>query len=246
MPRRPRVLLADYPLHIVQRGINREPCFFTDEDYHCYLHWLEEAARACGCAIHAYVLMTNHVHLLLTPTETGAPSRLMQSLGRRYVQYANRFYRRTGSLWEGRYKSSVVQAESYLLACSRYIELNPVKAGMVLDPGQYRWSSYRANGLGLVDQRLTPHALYRQLGLDSTARQAAYRSLFRPELDDAAAKDIRKSLQLGMPVGSKRFAETICTQLGIRHNTGQRGRLNRLNEAPDDPQPSTGQADFGF
>ena len=102
MPRRPRVLLADYPLHIVQRGINREPCFFTDEDYYCYLHWLEESARACGCAIHAYALMTNHVHLLLTPAESGAPSRLMQSLGRRYVQYANRFYRRTGSLWEGR------------------------------------------------------------------------------------------------------------------------------------------------
>lgn len=134
MPRRPRVLLADYPLHIVQRGINREPCFFTDEDYYCYLHWLKESARACGCAIHAYALMTNHVHLLLTPAESGAPSRLMQSLGRRYVQYANRFYRRTGSLWEGRYKSSVVQADSHLLACSRYIELNPVNAGMVIDP----------------------------------------------------------------------------------------------------------------
>ena len=246
MPRRPRVLLADYPLHIVQRGINREPCFFTDEDYHCYLHWLEEAARACGCAIHAYVLMTNHVHLLLTPAETGAPSRLMQSLGRRYVQYANRFYRRTGSLWEGRYKSSVVQAESYLLACSRYIELNPVKAGMVVDPGQYRWSSYRSNGLALADQRLTPHVLYRQLGPDSTARQVAYRSLFRPELDDAVAKDIRTALQLGMPVGSERFAETICARMGIRHNTGQRGRPNRPNETQDDLELSTDQADFGF
>ncbi|KAF0161501.1 MAG: hypothetical protein FD157_4133, partial [Rhodocyclaceae bacterium] len=105
MPRRPRILLPDYPLHIVQRGINREPCFFAEEDYQCYLHWLEEAARDCGCAIHAYVLMTNHVHLLLTPVVSGAPSRLMQSLGRRYVQYANRHYRRTGSLWEGRYKS---------------------------------------------------------------------------------------------------------------------------------------------
>lgn len=246
MPRRARIKFDNTPVHLIQRGNNRTACFFADDDYQFYLHHLAEACREEGVKLHAYVLMTNHVHLLLTPTETGAPSRLMQSLGRRYVQYANRFYRRTGSLWEGRYKSSVVQAESYLLACSRYIELNPVKAGMVLDPGQYRWSSYRANGLGLVDQRLTPHALYRQLGLDSTARQAAYRSLFRPELDDAAAKDIRKSLQLGMPVGSKRFAETICTQLGIRHNTGQRGRLNRLNEAPDDPQPSTGQADFGF
>ncbi len=102
MPRRPRILLPDHPLHIVQRGINREPCFFAEEDYPCYLHWLEEAAHDCGCTIHAYVLMTNHVHLLLTPTTTGAPARLMQSLGRRYVQYANRYYRRTGSLWEGR------------------------------------------------------------------------------------------------------------------------------------------------
>lgn len=135
MPRRPRILLPDHPLHIVQRGINREPCFFAEEDYQCYLHWLEEAARDCGCAIHAYVLMTNHVHLLLTPTVSGAPVRLMQSLGRRYVQYVNRQYRRTGSLWEGRYKSSVVQEEAYLLACMRYIELNPVRAAMVVDPG---------------------------------------------------------------------------------------------------------------
>jgi len=162
MPRRPR-LLADYPLHIVQCGINREPCFFTDEDYYCYLHWLEESARACGCAIHAYALMTNLVHLLLTPAESGAPSRLMQSLARRYVQYANRLYRRTGSLWKGRYKSSVVQAESYLLACQRHIELNPVRAGMVVDPGQYPWSSYRANGLVKLDVRLTQHKLYRSL-----------------------------------------------------------------------------------
>lgn len=247
MPRRPRVLLADYPLHIVQRGINREPCFFADEDYHCYLHWLEEAARACGCAIHAYALMTNHVHLLLTPTETGAPSRLIQSLGCRYVQYANRFYRRTGSLWEGRYKSSVVQAESYLLACQRYIELNPVRAGMVADPAQYRWSSYRANGLGQADERLTPHLLYRQLGPDDEERRAAYRALFRTELDAEAVDDIHKALQLGMPLGSECFAEAICTRLGIRHNSGRRGRPVRPDEMADTPvQTPAGQGDFGF
>ena len=245
MSRRPRVLLADYPLHIVQRGINREPCFFTDEDYYCYLHWLEESARACGCAIHAYALMTNHVHLLLTPKEDGAPSRLMQSLGRRYVQYANRFYRRTGSLWEGRYKSSVVQAEGYLLACQRYIELNPVRAGMVADPGQYRWSSYRANGLGGTDVRLSPHERYCALGGEDRERQAAYRALFRPELDAEAVDDIRKALQLGMPVGSERFAEMICGRLGIRHNAGKRGRPTR---PPDEAgmQPITDQQDFGF
>ncbi|PKO34528.1 MAG: transposase [Betaproteobacteria bacterium HGW-Betaproteobacteria-7] len=245
MPRRPRVLLSGYPLHIVQRGINREPCFFTDEDYHCYLHWLEESARACGCAIHAYALMTNHVHLLITPEKDGGPSRLMQSLGRRYVQYANRFYRRTGSLWEGRYKSSVVQAENYLVTCQRYIELNPVRAGMVVDPGQYRWSSYRANGLGEVDARLTPHKCYLSLGQGDGERQAAYRALFRPELEAEAINDIRKALQSGMPLGNERFAETICGNLGIRHNTGKRGRPNR---AVDEKRalPITEQQDFGF
>ena len=156
MPRRPRIKLAGMPQHIVQRGINREPCFFADEDYFSYLHWLQKAAADWHCAIHAYVLMTNHVHLLVTPeTETGI-AKLMQAVGRRYVQYINRSYHRTGSLWEGRYKSSLIQAETYLLTCMRYIELNPVRANMAPDPAQYRWSSYRHNGLGQTDSRITP------------------------------------------------------------------------------------------
>jgi putative transposase len=244
MPRRPRLLLPDYPLHIVQRGINREPCFFAEEDYQCYLHWLEEAARDCGCAIHAYVLMTNHVHLLLTPAASGAPVRLMQSLGRRYVQYANRQYRRTGSLWEGRYKSSVVQAERYLLACMRYIELNPVPAAMVADPGGYRWSSYRANGLAQPDARLTPHPLYFGLDVEPAHRCNAYRGLFRPQLDADAASEVREALKLGMPLGSDRFAETICARLGIRRNTGKRGRLP--GDERESPMALTEQQGFGF
>jgi putative transposase len=244
MPRRPRILLADHPLHIVQRGINREPCFFAEEDYLCYLHWLHEAARACGCAIHAWVLMTNHVHLLLTPSVPGAPSRLMQSVGRRYVQYVNRFYRRSGSLWEGRYKSSVVQAEAYLLACMRYSELNPVRAGMVADPGQYRWSSYRASGLGQADSSLTPHPLYLALSGGTEQRQAAYRALFRPQLDDEAAGDIREALRLGMPLGGERFAEAICARLGVRRNSGKRGRVPAQGESGR--APTAEQRDFGF
>ena len=117
MPRRPRIKLADVPQHIVQRGINREPCFFAEEDYHCYLHWLQKSAADWQCAIHAYVLMTNHVHLLVTPARPDGIAKLMQSIARRYVQYINHSYRRTGSLWEGRFKSSLVQAEEYLLAC---------------------------------------------------------------------------------------------------------------------------------
>jgi REP element-mobilizing transposase RayT len=125
MPRRPRIHLDGVPLHIVQRGHNRQPCFFAEEDYHAYLHWLGEALRKQDCALHAYVLMTNHVHLLLTPKDAAAVPRLIIALGRRYVQYINTTYRRTGTLWDSRYKSSLVQADPYLLACQRYIELNP-------------------------------------------------------------------------------------------------------------------------
>jgi putative transposase len=168
----------------------------------------------------------------------------MQSLGRRYVLYINRFYRRTGSLWEGRYKSSVVQAETYLLACHRYIELNPVRAAMVTDPGQYRWSSYRANGLGQADTRLTPHALYVAQGPDTVQRCAAYRALFRPQLDAEAVDDIRQALQLGMPLGSAQFAETLCARAGLRRNSGKRGKP--MAEGLETRVPIAGQQDFGF
>ena len=168
----------------------------------------------------------------------------MQSLGRRYVQYVNRQYRRTGSLWEGRYKSSVVQAERYLLACMRYIELNPVPAAMVADPGGYRWSSYRANGLAQPDARLTPHPLYFGLDVEPAHRCNAYRALFRPQLDDDAASEVREALKLGMPLGSERFAEAICARLGVRRNTGKRGRVPG-DELDTQPVP-TEQHGFGF
>jgi len=200
MPRRPRVHLPDVPIHLVQRGHNRDACFFMDEDYLAYRDWLAEALKKSGCALHAYVLMTNHVHLLLTPPSSQAVSQLVMSLGRRYVQYINKAYRRTGTLWDSRYKSSLVHADDYLLLCQRYIELNPVRAGMVDDPAQYRWSSYRANGLGQADDLLTPHALYLGLDKDAQERQAVYRALFRPELEQEALADIRLALNQGQPL----------------------------------------------
>ncbi len=148
MPRRPRVNLVGYPQHIVQRGHNRAANFFGEEDYHCYLHRLKDSAGIYGCDLHAYALMTNHVHLLVSPKRSDTIPRFMQSLGRRYAQYVNRFYKRSGSVWEGRYKASVIHADEYLLACYRYIELNPGAAGMVGDPGEYRWTSYRWHALG--------------------------------------------------------------------------------------------------
>ena len=242
MPRRPRVHLDNVPLHIVQRGHNREPCFFTEEDYQSYLHWLGEALTEAGCLLHAYVLMTNHVHLLLTPGQAGLVPKLVISLGRRYVQYINRTYRRTGTLWDSRYKSSLVQAETYLLTCQRYIELNPVRAAMVEDPAHYRWSSYRANGLGQADVMVTPHSLYQALGRTGTERQAAYRALFRAHLDRDAIGDIRLALNQNQPLGNERFYAKIEQMTGVRREIKSRGRP-RLDSRVGKPT-QTGQDDL--
>lgn len=224
MPRRTRVHLDGVPLHIVQRGHNREPCFFCEDDYASYLYWLEKALGETGCALHAYVLMTNHVHLLLTPRKAASVPKLIISLGRRYVQYVNRTYRRTGTLWDSRYKSSSVQADTYLLSCQRYIELNPVRAAMVDDPAHYRWSSYRHNALGQADSRLRPHPLYQELGVSPEQRRSAYRALFRAELDREAVDDIRLALNQNQPIGNERFLAKIERMTGIRRAARPRGR----------------------
>ncbi|HMN14926.1 MAG TPA: transposase [Bellilinea sp.] len=244
MPRRPRIRLAGLPQHIIQRGINREPCFFAEEDYHGYLHWLQKSAADWHCAIHAYVLMTNHVHLLVTPETENGIAKLMQSAGRRYVQYINRSYKRTGSLWEGRHKSSLVEADTYLLTCMRYIELNPVRAGMVSDPGQYRWSSYRHNGLGRADKRIVEHPLYRSLGEAEATKQSAYRSLFRSQLDEEAISDIRLAIAQGQPLGNERFKERIFEVTGVRRVQGRRGRPEKA-KAPASSERED-QIGFGF
>ena len=178
MPRRPRIIAAGVPLHIIQRGNNRQPCFFVEDDYQLYLDWLTEYAQRAGCLIHAYVLMTNHVHLLLTPTRSASAANLMKQLGQRYVQYINRTYKRSGTLWEGRFRSSIIEQQDYLFICQRYIELNPVRAGMVPHPGEYPWSSYQVNAQGRMSELITPHPLYLDLGHNKQERQDAYRELF--------------------------------------------------------------------
>ncbi len=224
MPRRPRIHIDNVPLHIVQRGHNRQPCFFAEEDYHTYLHWLNEALHKEHCALHAYALMTNHVHLLITPTDATAIPKLIIALGRRYVQYINVSYRRTGTLWDSRYKSSLIQAEDYLLACQRYIELNPVRADMVNDPANYRWSSYRSNALGQTSAIITPHPLYQSLGANSEERQDKYRALFRAQLDAPAISDIRLALNQNQPLGNEHFYQYIEQMTGQRRESKPRGR----------------------
>jgi putative transposase len=223
----------------VQRGHNRAACFFTDGDFVAYRAWLAEALKKSGCALHAYVLLTNHVHLLLTPPSSQAVSQLVMSLGRRYVQYINKTYRRTGTLWDSRYKSSLVHADDYLLLCQRYIELNPLRAGMVDDPAQYRWSSFRANGLGQVDDLLTPHALYLGLDKDAQERQSIYRGLFRPaELEREALADIRLALNQGQPLGNGQFLDQVERMLGRRCEVRPRGRPRKIEASicPEDQQ----------
>jgi len=224
MPRRPRIHLPGVPLHIVQRGHNRDACFFVDDDYLAYRHWLGLALKESGCALHAYVLMTNHVHLLLTPPQPEDVPRLIISLGRRYVQYVNKTYRRTGTLWDSRYKSSLVQEDTYLLLCQRYIELNPVRAAMVDDPALYRWSSYAANALGQGDPLITPHSLYSAMAADDAGRRENYRALFRAQLDSTAIADIRLALGQSQPLGNARFMDTIEKMTGQRREAKPRGR----------------------
>jgi putative transposase len=230
MPRRARLTLSNVPLHIIQRGNNRQACFFADEDCSVYLDWLAEHASKTGCRVHAYVLMTNHVHLLISADRAEAPGLLMKALGQHYVQYVNRTYRRSGTLWEGRFRSCLIQDEIYLLACQRYIELNPVRAGMVAHPAEYRWSSYRANAQNEVDALVKPHPLYEALGLDAAARQAAYRELFGHELEPTLVDKIRRATNGNFVLGNERFSVQVSSALGKRVVPGKSGRPRKVFE----------------
>jgi putative transposase len=227
MPRKPRMYVPDIPCHVIQRGNNRNACFFAEDDYHFYLDCLRDTCNANLVAVHAYVLMTNHVHLLMTPDSREGISRVMQSLGRRYVQFINLKYRRCGTLWESRHKASLVDAEHYLHACHRYIELNPVRAQMVAHPGAYPWSSYSANAYGTADHLITPHQAYEQLGETAEIRQKKYRELFSSCLEKEEIHAIRTATQFSIPLGSDRFKEQIEKATGRRSGQAKRGRPPR-------------------
>ena len=208
----------------MQRGHNREPVFFEDQDYLEYLKILKRVSEVCHCAIHGYVLMTNHIHLLLTPDAGDSISRLFQQCGRQYVGYINRAYRRRGTLWEGRHKGIIVESTAYMLTCMRYIELNPVRAGIVARPEQYRWSSYAANALGEDNCIVKPHDEYVSLGSTLSRRREAYCSLFDAELTCDELKRIRNCTQSGTPMGSERFKERIEKTLNREVGSEKRGR----------------------
>jgi putative transposase len=229
MPRRPRLDQPGLPQHVIQRGNNRAACFFADRDYGRYLDWLKRASSDNGVAIHAYVLMTNHVHMLATAARPGALATMMQSLGRCYVRYVNRAYERTGTLWEGRYKAGAVDAEDYLLRVYRYIELNPVRAGLVTAVGEYRWSSYAINSGQKASDWLTPHAVYLDLGSGLTERTDSYRELFRNQLDPEDTARIRTAVNLGIGVGGSRYHEELMA-IEQAKRKGGRKRKEELSQ----------------
>ena len=212
MARLPRYVIPGQPQHIIQRGNNRQAIFAADADYQYFRDALVEAAGKHGLAIHAYVWMTNHIHLLATPENDDSISKVFQSVGRKYVQYFNFSYRRSGTLWEGRYRATVVDSEHYLLTLMRYIELNPVRAGMVAHPRDFPWSSYAFDALdetGPNSDWLTPHREYLRLGRNAADRQSAYRQLFRAAISANDLKEIRECTHKGWALGSERFKAQI-------------------------------------
>ena len=209
MARQPRLVVPGVAMHIVQRGNNRSDCFVADTDRLVYIVALRELAAKHRCAVHAYCLMTNHVHLLLTPADEGGCSRLMRDLGLRYVHYYNRRHARTGTLWEGRFRSCLVESASYVLACYRYIERNPVEAGMVRHPEEYPWSSFHANARGRLETLVQPHAEYLALAQDTEARRASYAAMLLDAMDPLLVQEIRAATHAGYPLASQPLKDEL-------------------------------------
>jgi putative transposase len=224
MPRPPRLELPGAAHHVIQRGNNRAACFFGDADRRFYLKCLVQSAARRGCEVHAYVLMTNHVHLLVTPCEAGAIGMMMQDLGRRYVRVINTIHARSGTLWEARFRSGMIDSENYLLICQRYIELNPVRAGLASQPGAYPWSSHSYYAAGIASNLITEHPVYLRLGLTAPERSAAYLSLFTCSLDQHVVARIRDAVNSDSAFGSEAFLDDVEAKLGRSVRLPTRGR----------------------
>lgn len=245
MPRQTRLIVPDVALHIVQRGNDRGACFRESSDYLLYLLHLRELSKEKGCAVHAHCLMTNHVHLLLTPASQQACSSLMRDLGQRYVQSFNRRHGRTGTLWEGRFHSSVVESAQYVLACYRYIESNPVRAGMVRHPSEHAWSSYAANAGTRSDPLVFPHAEYLALATDEDKRFGAYAALFDEQLEPPLVQSIRQAVSSGHPLASESFKASLASSTGRSVEPKRPGRRAKADGVETfDPSKSGSDPDL--
>lgn len=227
MPRQPRTFVPGVPVHLIQRGNNRSLCFFKTRDYHIYLDRLTRYSRQFSVAVHSYVLMTNHVHMLVTPASDDGIGLMMQSLGAFYVRHINTQYERSGTLWEGRYKDCLVDSERYFLTVSRYIELNPVRAQMCQKPAQYPWSSFRRLAAGVPDPLVSPHAIYQALGACDKERQTHYSALFQDQIPERTLNSIRDACNKSWVLGDETFKRQMESQLGRCLPPFQQGRPRR-------------------
>lgn len=224
MARLPRLVVPHQPHHIIQRGVDRQAVFRDAEDFGNFLRWLREAAKQFKVAIHAYVLMPNHLHLLATPSDDTGLARMMQWIGRHYVPYFNAKYQRAGTLWQGRYRATVIDSEQYFLVCSKYIELNPVRAGLVANAGDYPWSSFSHHIGAKPDPLITDHALYWALGNTPFDREAAYRELLESALAAEEVAALSEATLKGWPLGSEKFKNALAKQVQRRVAPAKRGR----------------------
>ena len=242
MPRPPRLEPAGVALHVIQRGNNRAACFFSDIDRHFYLKCLSEYAARRDCAVHAYALMPNHVHILVTPSEAGGVSLMLQDIGRRYVRIVNNARSRTGTLWEGRFKSNLIDSDTYLLACHRYIELNPVRAGMVSAPGDFPWTSHAYYAHGKPSGLISEHPVYGSLGTTPADRRRRFLSLFEKPIEDSEMTKLRTAVNKGWALGSDAFLDRMEVALGRSVRPARIGRPRK--ELPDSAEDGTPQAEM--
>ena len=228
MARLPRLVVPHQAHHVIQRGNNRQAIFHDDEDYRAFLKWLRESARQFKVALHAYVLMPNHLHLLVTPTDEAGLGKMMQWVGRYYVPYFNHKYQRTGTLWQGRFRATVIDSERYFMTCSRYIELNPVRAELVSDPAAYSWSSCAHHTGRNSDPYITDHPLFWSLGNTPFEREAAYKALIEQALTVDDMQSLQDATYKGWALGSDQFKARLERQVQRRVQPGKRGRPRKI------------------
>ena len=231
MARLPRHTTVGQPYHVIQRGVNGSAIFRRSTDQAFFRDRLAIALDRYRCQLHAYVLMTNHVHFLITPSEPSSIARLIQSVSRHYVPWFNKNTGRTGALWGGRYRAALIDSDQYMLACYRYIELNPVRAGMVSDPSEYQWSSYQANARGRVDSLITPHGLYTELGPDPARRLSAYRALFFTPIENETVRDFRAATKTGRHLSVERQRQQLMILAAGHSNARSRTELPAIHIA---------------
>jgi putative transposase len=233
MARLARLYVPEQPQHVILRGLDQQPAFVDDQDYELFIVCLRTASRDHHLSIHAYALMPQAVHLLVTPRDESSLPKAMQAVGRRYVAHFNRRYTRRGTLWEGRYRAAPIDGDTHFFSCCRYIELNPVRARMVRHPGDYPFSSYRANALGEADALVSPHPLFERLGQDVQMRRTNYRELFDDALSDEFVEALRVATNGGWALGDQRFQEQIAEAAKRRVAPLSRGRRSRAKAGND-------------